>query len=268
MASTKDLGPILEDALSRFQRCVTVLTRRLDPPQIVQRSGYPVLRHERQDSVLAAVLKCVRLVSCFNASLVLLREGFVQEVGACLRIADELTDDVWFLSVSLGEGGQPSDEQRMFLEEFFQEEFSDPRDPVATSAKRHRISRRRIRSALARLEADGGGAGRSQVLGRTIYNAYSGFVHGAYTHIMELCSIDLHGLAPPHYQMRGVPDRVPEFQDALVHYVYRAIVAAVAAAKVSGDLGTSEHLIELAKGFAAQTGCLSADGSTGNVVPT
>ena len=111
--------------------------------------------------------------------------GFAQETYALCRVIDEACEDIWFMAAPLGEGSEPSQDQHRFLNEFFQEEFSDTDDPLSTT-KRDRVSRHRIRAAMNRV----GGEARAdpstdQAVARTLYQAFSGFIHGAYVHIRQ-----------------------------------------------------------------------------------
>jgi len=67
-----------------------------------------------------------------------MRNGFVQETYSLCRAINEACEDHWFMVAPLGENGQASEDQRRFLEEFFQEAFSDPED-LLLSTKRDRL---------------------------------------------------------------------------------------------------------------------------------
>ena len=66
---------------------------------------------------------------------------------------------------------------------------------------------------------------------RTLSKAYSGYVHGASPHIM-----DMYGGNPPRFHtagMLGTP-RMAEHSDDLWNYMYRSFISHMTAAKVFG----------------------------------
>ncbi len=74
--------PILEGALS-------TLTTQIEEPRFIDDNDYPRFRHAEQSNGLAAYLKAVRIVSALNASLLLLENGFIEELGVLFRTIDE-----------------------------------------------------------------------------------------------------------------------------------------------------------------------------------
>jgi len=70
-----------------------------------------------------------------------------------------------------------------------------------------------------------------QKLIRTISKAYSGFVHGASPHIM-----DMYGGNPPHFHTKGMlgTHRMEEHADDLWNYVYRSFISHILVGKAIG----------------------------------
>ena len=91
---------------------------------------------------------------------------------------------------------------REFLDTFFEEEF-DADTALESTQKRAMIPRRKIRAHNTRVIADIPGSpfdpSRTIELVRTINKAYSGSVHAASPHIMEL-----YGSDPPRFHMSGM----------------------------------------------------------------
>jgi hypothetical protein len=103
-----------------------------------------------------------------------MRSGFIQETYSLCRTIDEASEDIWFMSTPLGEGGQPSEDQRRFIDEFFQEEFADPSD-LLSPAKRDRVPRKKIRAALTRIPgAESKNPSHELAVVRTLDQTFSG----------------------------------------------------------------------------------------------
>ena len=176
----------------------------------------------------AIVQKLVRMVSTLHAAWLLQNHGFVQEQGALQRILDEIQDDIRFLTCGVIFDDLTSLHQR-YLDAFFKEEF-DAADAIGSSQKRPMISRRKIHAYNARKASPN--LSLEVEVSRTISKAYSGYVHAASPHVM-----DMYGGNPPRFHMRGMrgTPRHYEHQEDLWNYFYRETMALVLAARVLGD---------------------------------
>ncbi|MBU4387840.1 hypothetical protein KJ644_05265 [Candidatus Dependentiae bacterium] len=236
-----------------LEMCVQALGDYFDRPVLIDYGGFPYFRHKSQNDLLASYLKCVRVISSLNAALILLEKGFTQEVYVLCRCIDEFCQDVWFLSTPLGENG-PSKDQLRFIEEFFQEEFDEPNNPLKSTQKRDRVSRNKIFSAISRLDGQPINPSDSRELQRTLHQAFSGYVHGAYTHIMEL-----YGGLPPRFHttgMKGTP-REKECEKQLVSYIYRSIIAVKFVARRTQASALDSKLSQISEDFIKQTECIT-----------
>lgn len=244
----------LEQAADALDNCVRALASSFPPPVLVQLGERLVHRHEQQDDLLLSYLKLVRSASAHNAALVLLNSGYAQEAYALCRMTDEAYEDILFMAQPHGRGGEPTEDQRRFINEFFQEEHEDPNDPTS-SAKRDRVSRQRIRAATAR--ALGATDDRGQRLGRAIYQTMSGFVHGAYVHIMELFDA-----RSPLFHTRGMlgTGRLAEAIDNQAHYLFRSLLAAEAVGRRAFRADVVERACTANAQLARATGCLNDAG--------
>src|SRR2546425_6291752 len=110
---------------------------------------------------------------------------------------DEFQEDVTFLSSVIS--NDITDLHRTYLEAFYEEEFDKPNDAVGSTQKRSMVSRQKVRAYIARIERSGLDASRAVEVTRTISKAYSGYVHGASPHIMEM-----YGGNPPRYHVAGL----------------------------------------------------------------
>jgi hypothetical protein len=250
------LRRLLEETVSEMEICIHALSSEFERPKLQHRNGHPAFRHEIKDDLLASFLKGVRIVNNLNAALVLLRAGYVQEVYVLCRLIDESGEDITFLASPLGKDG-PSDDQIRYVKEFFQEEFGNRADPLRSQQKRDRVSRRRIHAALSRIPVEGSNPSRTQEIARTLHQAYSGFVHGAYSHIM-----DLYGGAPPKFHtngMNGTP-RISECEHQFVNYVYRSLLALEVIARRTNRHDITTRLVQQSVVLARETGCISEEG--------
>lgn len=102
------------------------LAAEFEAPLLDQRGGFPAFRHKTKDDLLASFLKGVRISSALNATLVLLRAGYVQEVYALCRLIDEAGEDIEFLASPLGDNGSSTDQVR-FVNEFFRKSSRTPK---------------------------------------------------------------------------------------------------------------------------------------------
>jgi hypothetical protein len=196
----------------------------------------------------ALVQKLARLVSSLHATRLLMTHGFVQEQAALQRVLDELQEDVTFLAcgVIFNKWTSLHDD---YLAAFFEEEF-DAETAIDSTQKRPMIPRKKIRAWIASM--DGGlDQSRGVELTRTISKAYSGYVHAASPHIM-----DMYGGNPPAFHMHGMlgTPRHVEHRADLWNYFYRAIIAFGFAAKAFGDDGLFATIRDFADEFVRISG--------------
>lgn len=189
-------------------------------------------RHEEQHDCLLIYLKGIRWVSLLNASIALLKAGHVHEIWILCRCMDESFEDMLLFVRNLGPDSKPTRAQERVLNEFFQEQFEDSSTPMLSASKRDRVPRDRIRAAIAGLPENVVNPHDHAQLHGIIYDAFSGYVHGAYPHIMEL-----YGGNPPKYHMNGMigTPRIQECLRRLIDYAYRAVLGAWYTAKRLGD---------------------------------
>ena len=187
-------------------------------------------RYPHQSDTLLCFLKGVKLISTLNGALVLLNAGCVQECSALFRVAIDCYTDIMFWLLP-GDGDKPSQNQDRFFDEFFQEEFEDPAYPLGSQQKRDSVPRKTIMASVAKLTKDtlNPSDGHSTFL--TLHRAFSGYLHGAYPHIMEL-----YGGEPPRFHMSGMPNTVRE-TEGLAQFtteLYRAIMVSELVARKLG----------------------------------
>ncbi|MBR8428279.1 hypothetical protein KDW22_35435, partial [Burkholderia cenocepacia] len=144
-----------------------------------------------------------------------------------------------------------SEDQIRFLENFYQEEFERPDDPLGSPQKRATVPVKKIHATFGKLAAGDVNPSDSQELLRTVQQAFSGYVHGAYPHIMELF-----GGNPPYFHMSGMlgTPRVEEWRAQLVGYIHRLIMTTIFVARKLDVADLETPLRGLLEEFEAQTG--------------
>ena len=238
---------LYNQALTHMERTVHGLAKRVPQPQDVPYKDSFVFRHVEKTVHQALVQKLARLVSNLHATHLLMAHGFVQEQGVLQRVLDELQEDITFLALGVIFSKLTSLHDD-YLAAFFEEEF-DAETAVGSTQKRPMIPRKKIRAWIASMEG-GLDQSRGVELTRTISKAYSGYVHAASPHIM-----DMYGGDPPVFHMRGMlgTPRHAEHSADLWNYFYRAIIAFGFAAKAFGD----DELFATIRDFADEFGRIS-----------
>lgn len=231
----------IESAVAAAEEAVVKLERLFERPELVQIHDLCCFRHIRRHDLLMSYLKCVRSVSSLNACLVLLRHGYVQEIGVLCRCIDDNNQDVIFLATPLGANGKPSDSQERMVKEFYQEEFNH-RDPLLSTQKRDRVSRQKVQAEISRMHGQPLSPHKVGRVQHCLSNAFSGYVHSAYVHIMEMYGgVKANAL---HYHMHGLlgTPRIAEWTKMLPNYVYRTMIAIEMVAKRCGDEEVEKEL--------------------------
>ncbi len=242
-ATTIDLEKIVSDMAGQF------------PAPWVSKFGDEFKhRHHPNDrsDILVSFLKIIRVMSLLNASLELIKLGYVQETYILCRSIDEANEDIHFLAARLGEGENPSDDQKQMIADFFQEILEDPTDPLIIS-KYKPVLRSRIREELSKLDAGFGNSARINKTAKAIYRVFSGFAHGSYVAIMELWGNGFHIRG-----MLGTP-RIEECVQSFSNNVYRSILALIVISSRIKRPDLMEKLELVRIRFAEASNCV-ADG--------
>jgi hypothetical protein len=263
MNDSVELVRILDQAVAGLDQCVQALSSSFKLPQRVVVNDMEVFRHAHRDDLLLSFMKLIKIASHNNAAMVLVRAGYVHEVYALCRMIDEACEDIHFMEGPHGEEGKPTKQQFTFIQEFFQEEFSGA-DFVESHNSRDRVPRQKVRAAIARLGAGDVKLDPSRevkVVG-VLSGTFSGFVHGAYVHLMELF-----GGRSLRFHTRGML-RTPRLQECLanqVHYVFRSLLAVEGVGCRAFREDVVYRALDVNIALARQTKCLNADGIEGMI---
>ena len=220
-----------EEVLVHLEQGVNSLAERVPRPKLVRIRSHQVFRYVEKSIHQAIVQKLVRMVSTLDAARLLLSNGFLQEQASLQRVLDEIQSDVMFLALGVLKGDHDSELHRRFLDAFFEEEF-DADTPEASTQRRPMIPRKKINAYVARVGFSSDDPFSGAELLRTVGKAYSGYVHAASPHIMEM-----YGGAPRRFHMRGLK-RSSVFVDQrrdLSHYFLRGLMAIALCAMASNN---------------------------------
>lgn len=223
-----------------MEQCLADFSGAVPSPELVDLGFGPVFRYHEKCIYQAMIQKLARVLSAVRAALLLLQNGYVQEQAILHRVIDETNEDIMFLVYAVSNDKITELHQR-FLDAFWEEEVDESREILTSAQKRPMIPRQKIRVYLANVEGLNIDPGSTIELHRTISKAYSGFVHGASPHIM-----DMYGGEPSRFHtsgMLGTP-RVDEHANDLWNYMYRSFISFMAVAKA---FGAAEHVDMLYK---------------------
>jgi hypothetical protein len=227
--------------LDNLALALSRLSKAVPPPKLVEVSkGYPGWRYLEKTPKQAIVVKLARLLSALHAVKVLLDAGLVLDVGAIKRVIDETVEDVIFVARVLVEKTLPLQHER-FLKEFWQEEFDDSANDELRNLERDRVPRKKIRAFNARLPGSNLDPETRQKVDSVISKTYSGYIHGAAAHTMEI-----YGGRDPKFHVSGMKNTSPwnAQSNDMPNYFYRAVCAF---GIVAGSFGDQELLDEILK---------------------
>jgi hypothetical protein len=240
---------LCEQAIRNMERTVHTFASRVPAPVLIALHGNPYVRYTEQSIYQAVLLKLARLVSNLSAAQLLLDNGYVQEQCAMQRMIDEGDDDITFLTLAIISNDITNLHKR-FLADFWAEEFDQP-TALKSTQKRDSVPRKNIIAWIARHALSGINESTGVDLMTTIHKTYSGYIHGASPHIM-----DLYGGNPPRFHMKGMlgTPRHDDHTEDLLNYYTRAIMAFGFAAKAFGDDAQFASINEFSRHFAEETG--------------
>lgn len=248
---TKDLPDYLSAVLGEIASAYDAMASAFNQPQLVGPSGMASFRYPQQSDTLLCFLKGVKIISTLNGAVCLLRAGHAQEIGALCRVADECADGILYM-FKPNDGDKLDKSQQEYLADFFQEEFADNMDPFGSRQTRRGVSRKTISAAFGKTVNPVLNRSDAQKVHALIYGTFSGYVHGAYPHIMEL-----YGGQPARFHVAGMlgTPRMIEFSEQMVGQVYRAIMASELVSRKIGHEEARKVLRALLVRFETEMEC-------------
>lgn len=232
-----------EMCVSKFEQVNSALSRafrefegQLPRPMLVSTAHGLAPRYKPPLLEHALLMKLARLISVLWSMRLLVEAGQVHEQGILQRVADETGEDILFLA--LGKQNGELAVHRRYLTHFWREEFEGDADPK-TYKIRHMVKRVEVQEYIAKQSPPP--AAMTTGVSKMVYGVFSGFVHGASTHIFDL--VDLRsGL----YRLNGldeIADRLGYLENAL-NYPLRGLMAGVMVARSLGHQAAADALLE------------------------
>ena len=245
----KSMDRLYDQALINMESTVHILAQSVPPPQRVPYKDSFVYRYTEKSIHQALVQKLARLVSTLHAARLLMEYGFVQEQAALQRILDEIEEDITFLTFGVIFNDM-TPLHKSYLDAFFEEEFNAD-TALESTQKRPMVPRKKIHAYISRMESAPMDPYRTAELSRTLSKAYSGYIHAASPHIM-----DMYGGNPPKFHMHGMlgTERHHEHRADLWNYFYRSIIAFSFVAKAFGQDALFAKIRDFTREFARLSG--------------
>ncbi|WP_170545270.1 hypothetical protein [Ruegeria arenilitoris] len=237
------------NAIQNMSAFFDSLAARIEQPKQIQIGDGYTYRYDNLSIHAAILQKLARVITGIQAMHTLNAYGLTQEQAAIQRILDELMEDILFLTYSVVFDNR-SKLHDAFLKAFYEEECDNPSSVLDSSQKRPTVSRRKIRAYVNNISGlDDPSTGIE--VSRTIHKGYSGYVHGASPHIMEL----YYG-TPPRFHLHGAKSSplYRDHVDDLLNYYYRGILAFAFSAKAFADDDLFYEIRLYSKEFADESG--------------
>jgi len=231
---------LFQNTLTFMEGALNHLAKQVTPPKRLPYKDSFVYRYKEQSVLQAIVQKLARMVSCLHSARVLSEYGLFQDQAALQRMLDEFHEDILFLIYGLT-SDKITPLHESYLKEFYEEEFDHENSSLESTQKRGMVPRKKIRAYISKIEGKDLDPSRAVEVSRTLGKAYSGYIHGASPHIMEM-----YGGNPPHYHVSGMlgTPREDKHRCDLWHYFYRGILSFGFASKAFGDQVLFEKVIE------------------------
>jgi hypothetical protein len=241
---------LYKQTLQHLGSSFEVLYSQIGPPKLTYFGNEYAYRYPEKTIHQAIIQKLARLVTGLQTIMLLNDSGLIQEQAVIQRTLDEFDQDINFLCFSVIFSDHTEWHDR-YLQAFFDEEFDNNSSAVESSQKRPMIPRKKIIAYLARDRGAGYDQSSSAEIMRTLSKTYSGYVHGASPHLMELCYGE-----PPEFHLYGSKNS-PLFEDHefdLINYFYRSIITFAVAAKSFGNEKLFKELHAYSCDFALASG--------------
>jgi hypothetical protein len=183
--------PVTRQVLARLDEWLNELAAPLVPLKEIPAGppgigGYRWAFREETERALV-IGKSVRMISGIRAAFILVDLGYVTECGTLLRTVSDFSNEVFSICEGV-RSGNPTDAQKLFVEQYFKPIPEDP-DEYDAQKREQFVTRDKLLSAHYRLAAEmkgGPNPDRVRKVLRYLAHMYDKYVHGAYITSMEL----------------------------------------------------------------------------------
>lgn len=176
---------VLVSAIELLERALILFNKQLNPPLYIAEEGKERYEYADQTSLHFQFLKAVRIVSGLNAMACLLEQGYTQEFGVLTRTLYDFIDEINYVQEA-HETGKLTSGQKKIIDNFFKSTLKTGNELMKSLDKRSDVTRKEIVASMGRIFGVFCNSDRIQKLYHVTHSIYNGFVHGGYSHIMEL----------------------------------------------------------------------------------
>jgi hypothetical protein len=237
---TRNAFQLLTECVDLLELAASSFSGMIKPPVYVARPDEH-FEYENPDEKTFAILRCVRIASDFRAVMILLEHGHVQQVGVLMRGIVEFNMD---LDVVIGPYLVP--ETKNDVDQRIAEYFSEPswnfRRILEDPKKRATTPRRKTYALIAKVLGESVEPANPYQVRQTVKaleEGYSGYVHGAYEHIMEL-----YDPYDRRFAIRGIPERIWEWMGYIALNLHQSLNCFAAIASFFGLKDLSKTIFE------------------------
>lgn len=223
---------LVEKNLNSLEEAVETFLLNISKPIYIYEKSKVRFRFPQivEDSGLFQILKLVSVVSSLRGCLLLLKNGFIQEVGILFRSINENLTAIDFVQEA-HENGAPLNKQREIIAEFFKQDLLTPDEMKEKDPEYSRIPRSKIINSLTRImEPFYKNVDEMKRGLKWIDFAWSGYVHADYPNVMELFeSVD----GVKRFRLNGMLEtpKMASFTWYLISFISKAFYAATTIAR-------------------------------------
>lgn len=212
-------------------------------PKKIKFNEHFLYRYEEKNYHQAIIQKLARYIMSLKSAHILLEHGYLQDQATVQRVMDEIQEDIAFLGYGII-FNEFTKHHEVYLAAFYQEEF-DLETGKPLNPDKPMVPRAKIRAFLARMQGEPESSNSAKIISK----AYSGYVHAASPHIM-----DLYYGNPPRFQVNGILSSPlwSDHKDDIWNYFYRGILAFSVAAKAFGQDQLCERILGFSREFSIQ----------------
>jgi len=213
---------LYEITLSEMEKNFNLLHSTIEQPEYIELGGRKVFRYKNKLINIAMIQYMARVISGLYTTKLLIENTFIQECNSLYRTLDEFNQNIPFLGFSLIDN-EITTLQQTFLDNFFQEEFDNPKNAFQSTQKRGMVSRDKIRAFISQRKENPVNASDTQQNYVTIDKFYSGFIHGTSVSI-----IDMYSANPSQYHLNGLSSEAPSINLAKQYFedrLYESILS-------------------------------------------
>lgn len=172
-----------QDYLNKLIPFVIKIEEQFPRPIYTKTPPFPRFEYEKIEREHVIITRLVRIISGLNAALILIKDGFIQELAVIIRTIDDFENEVYFL---LEDYPNLNDNQNKFITECAKHHYDPESMEQFGHNKRDIIKKRKIHASKARMLENVANKTKNQIITLNIADVFSGYVHGTMQCIMDM----------------------------------------------------------------------------------